>query len=88
MKSRPESASSDGRKLTRLAGVCTTGTCPTVFLQEPGTLLVQGYTVPPDEVGVDLSEGESLVTVPLDLVVKAIQELRSDRRYRTDLDGF
>jgi hypothetical protein len=64
-------AEKSGIALEVLAGVCTTGSCPTVYRTDRNSLIVQGYVVTAADAGVDLPEGESLVEIPLDLLLDA-----------------
>src|SRR5687768_15080988 len=62
-------AFSDGPKAVEtIASSCTSGTCPTVYRSDRGTLIVQGYIVDPEAAGVSLPEGEKLVEIPIDLL--------------------
>jgi hypothetical protein len=58
-------------RLTRLAGGCEGGTCPTVYRTDWGTLVVQGAVVADPEAlsSVDLPAHETLVEVPADLLL-------------------
>lgn len=58
-----------------LALSCTSGTCPTVYLSDRGTLLVQGYVVEPDTAGISLPVGEKLVEIPIDLLRSAVDNI-------------
>ena len=58
--------------LTMLA-TCTNGTCPTVFATARGTVLVQGYIVDAAASGVAVPAGETLVEIPRDLLLRAVQ---------------
>jgi hypothetical protein len=58
-----------------VANLCNTSTCPTMYESEPGTLLVQGYTVPAGQHGIDVPAGESLVEIPADLLAEALRNL-------------
>ena len=60
-------------RLTLLTSLCGSGTCPTVYRTDKGTLLVQGYTVTPQTVGIDVPPGEQLVEIPADLLAAAMQ---------------
>ena len=51
-----------------LTTVCGTGSCPTVYRTNRGTLLVQGYPVSGEQAGVDLPDGEFLVEIPTELL--------------------
>lgn len=53
-------------KLTRLSGDCFDGTCPTIYLSDRGTIVVQGYVV--TEADVTVPEGEALVEIPAELL--------------------
>jgi hypothetical protein len=63
----------DAPRLTLVTSLCGSGTCPTVYRTDRGTLVVQGYIVTPDNVGVDLPAGEQLVEIPADLLAAAMQ---------------
>jgi hypothetical protein len=63
--------------LRPVANRCSSGNCPTVYLSRSGTLVVQGYAVSADRVGVDLPEGETLVEIPLDLLSDAFRHLNA-----------
>jgi hypothetical protein len=58
--------------LTRL---CSTDACPTVYSTNRGTLVVQGYRVSAEEVGIDLPESELLVEIPLDVLKEAARTI-------------
>lgn len=47
-------------KLTKIAGPCEGGPCPTVYRTEHGTIAVQGYTVST----VLVPDGEHIVEIP------------------------
>ncbi|MFC4064824.1 hypothetical protein [Actinoplanes subglobosus] len=60
--------------LTAIAYSCSTGTCPTVYETNRGTIMVQGYTVTADQAraaGVDMPSGEQMVEIPLALLAEA-----------------
>jgi len=59
-------------KLTLVTSLCGTGSCPTVYRTDRGTLVVQGYTVPADQVDLDLPAGEQLVEIPAELLAAAM----------------
>jgi hypothetical protein len=59
-------------KLALVASLCGTGSCPTVYRTDRGTLVVQGYTVPADQVDLDLPAGEQLVEIPAELLAAAM----------------
>jgi hypothetical protein len=54
-----------------IVSACGTGTCPTIYETDRGTVLVQGYPVTAAQAGVDLPEGELLVEIPADLLLAA-----------------
>ena len=60
-------------KLTLVTSLCGTGTCPTVYRTDRGTLVVQGYTVTPTNLGIEVPAGEQLVEIPADLLAAAMQ---------------
>ncbi|MDH6131725.1 hypothetical protein P3T37_001099 [Kitasatospora sp. MAA4] len=58
-------------KLTRLAGECEKGTCPTVYsVDGTGDLIVQGYVVDDTEAleTIQLPAGETAVRIPASLI--------------------
>jgi hypothetical protein len=59
-------------KLRRIAGTCVDDDCPTVYLSDRGTVVVQGYKV---SEGVKLADDEEAVEIPVDLLRRAIQGL-------------
>lgn len=68
--------SGPGPRLRPIANKCSSSTCPTVYLDaDSGTLVVQGFDVPRVQDGVDIPEGESLVRVPIELLVEAMNSL-------------
>jgi hypothetical protein len=68
--------SGPGPRLRPIANKCGNSSCPTVYLDaDSGTLVVQGFDVPRVQEGVDIPEGESLVRVPIELLVEAMYSL-------------
>jgi hypothetical protein len=61
--------------LESIAFSCTSGTCPTVYRTDRGTLVVQGYAVDPAQAGVQIPEGERLVEIPIDLLLSAVDKV-------------
>jgi hypothetical protein len=55
-------------ELELLASACRDSTCPTVYLSDDGSLVVQGYEVESD----GLPSGERRVRVPASLLVEAV----------------
>ncbi|WP_433296462.1 hypothetical protein ACQP2F_38460 [Actinoplanes sp. CA-030573] len=58
--------------LRLIATVCGGGSCPTVYRTDRGTLVIQGYPVSAQAVGVDLPDGEVLVEIPEELLGGAV----------------
>lgn len=58
--------------LELITTLCGSGTCPTVYRTNRGTLVVQGYAVT-SQTGVDLPDGELLVEIPAELLAAAAQ---------------
>lgn len=68
--------SAPGPRLRPIANRCTASSCPTVYLDaDSGTLVVQGFDVAPGQEGMDVPEGESLVRVPVELLLEAVASL-------------
>jgi hypothetical protein len=61
--------------LQPIANRCSSGSCPTIYLTATGSVVVQGYTVPPDHTGLDVADGETLVEIPLELLADALKNL-------------
>lgn len=56
--------------LQRISKACSNSGCPTIYKSDRGTLVVQGYAVSAAQAGVDLSDGELLVEIPVDLLTQ------------------
>jgi hypothetical protein len=68
--------SAPGPRLRPIANRCTASSCPTVYLDaDSGTLVVQGFDVPRTQEGVDVPAGESLVRIPIELLLEAVTSL-------------
>lgn len=55
--------------------LCADGQCPAVYRTERGTLLVQGDTIGGQQAGIDLPAHESLVEIPIDLLLAAVRDI-------------
>jgi hypothetical protein len=55
---------------------CGSGGCPTIFAEDDGNVVVQGYVVNAHEAGVQLPEGELLVRIPRNLLHEGATALR------------
>jgi hypothetical protein len=64
---------SGGQSLVTIAASCSSGSCPTVFRTPHGSVVVQGATVVPHDLGVDVPEGEQLVEIPFSLLEAAFK---------------
>ncbi|MGH3489478.1 MAG: hypothetical protein ACRDP8_16435 [Actinopolymorphaceae bacterium] len=55
------------------SGGCTGGDCPTAYMTDRGTAVIQGYVItdPAALRQVDLPAGETAVEIPLDVLTKA-----------------
>jgi hypothetical protein len=58
-------------RLEVVANLCASSSCPTVYRTSNNTLVVQGYAVRPEDVGVAVPDGELLVEIPLELLAEA-----------------
>lgn len=61
--------------LRAVANLCASGSCPTVYQSNSGTLVVQGYPVAAEHAGIDVPDGEMLVEIPFDLLAEAFRNL-------------
>ncbi|WP_395294431.1 hypothetical protein ACF9IK_13335 [Kitasatospora hibisci] len=59
-------------ELTRIAGSCEDGDCPTLYLTDRGTLAVQGEHL--TEHRLQVPAHETLVEIPIELIRKAIRD--------------
>lgn len=59
-------------QLRKLAGTCEDDECPTVYLSDRGTVVVQGYTV---SHGLSLADDEHAVEIPAALLRMAAEGL-------------
>lgn len=59
-------------QLRKLAGTCEEDECPTVYLSDRGTVVVQGYTV---SHGLSLADDEQAVEIPAELLRRAVEGL-------------
>jgi hypothetical protein len=60
-----------------LASVCSDASCPTVYVTNRGSLVIQGYPVSASEAGIDLPPSELLLEIPQGLLESAAQALRA-----------
>ena len=61
--------------LTPIANMCGSGSCPTVYTTDRGSVLVQGFVVPAANVDQLVPDGEMLVEVPAELLREAVSRL-------------
>ncbi len=62
----------------KLDNGCKGGDCPTVYVTDRGTLVIQGYVLDPSAVRqLTLPTGESAVEVPVDLILGAAREVKA-----------
>ncbi|WP_127504054.1 hypothetical protein [Actinoplanes solisilvae] len=69
-------ATTEDVRLTRLAGQCGAGTCPTIYRTDRATIVVQGYVVKDDSAGVKVPDGERLVEIPVEVLLAAADKIR------------
>ncbi|WP_205650413.1 hypothetical protein [Actinoplanes solisilvae] len=62
-------------RLELLAASCVIGSCPTVYVTDRGTVVVQGYAISETDAGLTLAPGEGLVEIPCDLLARAASRL-------------
>ena len=71
------------RKLARGEGGCEDGDCPTVYVTDRGTLVIQGYVLDPAATQqLTLPTGESAVEVPAELIVAAAGQVKPSEASR------
>lgn len=58
-----------------IASLCGTGTCPTIYESDRGTLIVQGYPVDAARAGVNVPAGELLVEIPAELLASLSRQI-------------
>jgi hypothetical protein len=61
--------------LRALATQCVTGECPTVYLSDRDTVVVQGYPLAPGAARIAIPDGEGLIEIPLSLLTLAARNL-------------
>jgi hypothetical protein len=61
-------------ELRKLAGTCDDGTCPTVYLSDRNTFVLQGEAVPSAE-GLVFAPHEQAVELSVELVEEALRAL-------------
>ncbi|MFJ8335529.1 hypothetical protein [Streptomyces sp. NPDC094437] len=59
-------------KVTKLVSTCDIKDCPTIYVTDRGTFLVQGET--PTDHGLEIPAHETLVEIPMELIQKAIRD--------------
>jgi hypothetical protein len=47
---------------------CGNGPCPAIYETDNGTIVVQGFTVSPEQAGIDFPPGEAAVEIPRDVL--------------------
>lgn len=67
-----ESASGPWRAV---ANRCSAGSCPTVYAGSGDTVIVQGFVVSSDRIGINVPAGETLVEIPAELLAEALRNL-------------
>lgn len=65
-------------KVRKVSDGCEMNNCPTVYLSDRGTVVMQGYLVTGAD-GLRLGDGESAVELPLDVVMSALPALNLER---------
>jgi hypothetical protein len=61
--------------LHAISSLCTTGSCPTIYRSDRGTVVVQGYVVTADRAGMVLPDGEQLVEIPVELLASVARSI-------------
>jgi hypothetical protein len=55
-------------RLELVAGVCAGGECPTIYMSDRGTLVLQGDIFDPATAGTEIPAGEQMIEVPIELL--------------------
>ena len=63
-----DAAGDDGPGWKIISSYCGGGTCPTVYANDGGTLIIQGYPVDAARAGITVPDGEFLVEIPAELL--------------------
>ncbi|MDV6012798.1 hypothetical protein F8178_09960 [Haloechinothrix sp. LS1_15] len=61
-------------KLHKLGGTCDDDDCPTMYLSDRGSIVVQGLAVG-QSCGLPLADNENAVEVPVELLRRAVEGL-------------
>ena len=77
MTTHEDPVATAGTRLSILAGLCGSGTCPTVYGTDRETVVVQGYVVDGDSAGVEVPDGERLVEIPTEVLLAAADKIRN-----------
>jgi hypothetical protein len=51
-----------------LVAGCAGGECPTIYMSDRGTLVLQGYIFDPATAGAEIPAGEQMIEVPVELL--------------------
>ncbi len=71
--SEPGAAEGTGHVVLHpVASLCGVGDCPTVYVTDRNTVVVQGYPLSPGDARMTVPSGESLVEIPRDLLAAAV----------------
>ena len=62
--------------LTPIANFCASGSCPTLYTTDRGTVVVQGYVVTSEQAGMSTPPGEALVEIPEELFTEVLRHYR------------
>lgn len=65
-------------RVHKVSDGCEVNNCPTVYLTDRGTVVMQGFTVVAAD-GLALGDGEQAVELPLDVVLSALPALTRGR---------
>ena len=58
-----------------MVATCSGGACPTVYMSDRGTVVVQGYEIASADAELGVPAGERLVEIPADLLREAARLL-------------
>jgi hypothetical protein len=69
--------------LELVSSVCGSGSCPSIYRTNRGTLVIQGSAVPAGDVGLEIPAGEVILEIPADVLMEAAARLAGSATEQT-----